>query len=71
VTNGRFEYLVNPKKFTQSTNTYDTENRVSGRAEIGDVLHITLFTREQGPDGAVAHRFARVLVRGTKMICVK
>jgi len=70
VKNGVFEYQLNPKAFEQKTQTYDTQYRVNGQPQIGDVMHITFFSKEQGPEG-VWHSFRRVIVRGTKMYCVK
>jgi hypothetical protein len=71
VKDGKWSYALNPTRLAQKTATYDTVNRVSGRPEIGDVIHLTFFSREQSADGASGHSFARVVVRGTRMITVR
>ena len=71
VHNGRFDYFFNPTSINAKTPTYDVTNRVSGRPEIGDVVHLTLFSEEKSAEGVVSHSFARVIIRGTKVICTK
>jgi hypothetical protein len=71
VVNGRFEYALNPKMLESRTATYDTVNGTTGRPEIGDVIHLTLLSREQAPGGAAAHSFRRIIIRGTKVISIK
>lgn len=70
VTNGKFEYLLNPKSYETKTQTYDTQYRVTGAPQIGDVVHITFFSREQGAGGAW-HSFRRVMVRGTRVYAAR
>jgi hypothetical protein len=67
VTNGRFDYFFNPTAINARTPTYDVANRVTGRPEIGDVVHLTFFSEES----SASHSFARVIIRGTKVICTK
>lgn len=71
VTNGRFEYILNPKALESRTQTYDTAHRVTGRPEIGDVIHLTFFSKESNASGATAHSVRRVIIRGTKVLSVK
>lgn len=71
VKDGRFEYILNPKALEAKTPTYDTAHRVSGKPEIFDVIHLTMFSKEEGPGGVSAHSFQRVIIRGTKVLCIK
>ncbi len=65
---GRFEYIFNPALINNSTPTYDILNMVTGRPEIGDVVHLTFFSKEVTPEGAGYHSFTRVIIRGTKIM---
>ncbi|MFB3825180.1 MAG: hypothetical protein ACE15B_00375 [Bryobacteraceae bacterium] len=67
VTNGKFEYYFDPKRVNQSTPSYDVEYRVSGRAELGDIVHLTFFSKERGAAGP-SHSFARVVLRGNRVV---
>ncbi len=67
VQQGVFTFTFNPATLNASTPTYDIANKVSGRAEIGDVVHLTFFSGERTGDGAVFHSFARVILRGTRV----
>jgi hypothetical protein len=60
VANGQFDFYFNPTDLHERAETYDVTNRVSGKAELGDVVHLTFFSREKGG----WHSFARVIVRG-------
>lgn len=71
VVNGKFEYAVNPKALEARTQTYDTANRVSGRPEIGDVIHLTFFSREKNAAGDTGHSVRRIVIRGTKVLTIK
>jgi hypothetical protein len=71
VKDGRFEYIVNPKALETRTQTYDTAHKVTGKPEIGDVIHLTFFSREEGSGGAAAHSVQRVIIRGTRAISVR
>jgi hypothetical protein len=51
--------------------TYGIVNLVSGKAEIGRVVHLTFFSEEQGPNGSTFHSFARVVLRGTTAVYIK
>jgi hypothetical protein len=68
--NGAFTYTFDPQRMADKIKTYDIVNQVSGRAEIGRVVHLTFFSQEQGPDG-VYHSFARVVLRGTTAVYIK
>ena len=70
VQNGRFEYFLDPKAFNLATPTYDIANRVSGKPEIFDVIHLTFFSKETGPDGQTGHSFKRLIIRGTRISSV-
>jgi len=71
VTQGKFEFSFNPSEINRTTPTYDTTNLVTGKAEIKDVVHLTFFSQERAPDGALYHSFARVIMRGTTVIYVQ
>ncbi|RPI23471.1 MAG: hypothetical protein EHM61_19695 [Acidobacteria bacterium] len=71
VTDGTFIYYHNPNAVTLSTPTYDTVNRVKGTSELGDVVHLTFFSRETTADGRAFHSLVRLIVRGTRVIHVK
>lgn len=70
VSGGKFAYTLNPKSIESRTQTYDTAHRVTGAPTIGDVIHLTFFSREEGPLGAW-HSYRRVIVRGTKLLNIK
>jgi hypothetical protein len=71
VKDGKFEYILNPKSLETRTPTYDTAHRVTGKPEVFDVIHLTIFSKEEGADGVSAHSFQRVIIRGTKVLCIK
>ena len=70
VSSGQFRYKFDTKKLADKIRTYDIVNLVSGRPEIGRVVHLTFFSREIGTDGPY-HSFVRVILRGTTAIYVK
>lgn len=70
VTDGEFEYVLNPKGFESRTQTYDTVHRVTGAPALGDVIHLTFFSREEGPEGAW-HSHRRVIIRGAKVLHIR
>ncbi len=67
VTNGQFDYLFNPVELHNRAQTYDIVNRVSGKAELGDVVHLSLFSEEKTADGTKYHSFVRVVIRGNQI----
>jgi hypothetical protein len=46
-------------------------NRTSKAPAIGDVVHLTFFSKEKAPDGKPYHSFHRVVIRGTKVISTR
>jgi hypothetical protein len=68
VNNGRFEYFFSPQAMNAKTSTYDIADRVTGKAAIGDVVHLTFFSEEKTASGAAYHSFARVILRGTTVV---
>jgi len=70
VTNGTFKYTFDPRRMADKIQTYDVINIVNGIPAIGDVVHLTFFSEEQGPSG-VYHSFARVVLRGTTAVYIK
>lgn len=71
VTDGKFQYFFSPQAMNGKTETYDIANRVTGKPEIGDVVHLTFFSAERTPDGTTYHSFARVIFRGTHVISTR
>jgi hypothetical protein len=70
VTSGKFEYFFDPRLINQSTPSYDIEHRVTGRAELGDIVHLTFFSKEKHASGAY-HSFARIIIRGNRVVCTR
>jgi hypothetical protein len=66
VSNGQFDYLLNPAELHRRAQTYDVAD-VNGKPSLGDVVHLTLFSEEKTADGAAYHSFARVIVRGNQV----
>jgi hypothetical protein len=64
VTNGKFEYTFDPAAIHNIAQTYDTTNNVSGKPELGDVVHFTFFSQEKAPDGKAYYSFVRLIIRG-------
>jgi hypothetical protein len=71
VQNGRFEYTFDPAAVSKTTPTYDIFNLVNGKPEIKDVVHLTFFSAETAPGGAVVHAFARLILRGNTVLYVR
>jgi hypothetical protein len=70
IINGTFSYSFDPQRMADKIKTYDIVNLVSGKAEIGRVVHLTFYSEEQGANGTY-HSFARVVLRGTTAVYVK
>ena len=68
VENGRFSYFFDPTAVHLKTPIYDIVSIVSGKPQIGRVVHLTFFSQETAPDGTAFHDFARVILRGTEAI---
>ncbi len=68
VKNGKFAYRFEPQNINLKTSTYDIVNRVTGRPEIKDVVHLTFFAKERTPEGVSYHAFTRVIIRGNRII---
>ncbi len=62
VSNGKFDFTLDPAALHEIAQTYDTTNQVSGKPELADVVHLTFFAREALP--APYHAFARLIIRG-------
>ncbi|MBI4902687.1 MAG: hypothetical protein HY820_03580 [Acidobacteria bacterium] len=71
VANGKFEYTFDPQQVHEKTPTYDVQHRVTGRSELGDIVHLTFFSKEKHPSGAGYHSFARVILRGSRAVCTR
>lgn len=70
VSGGKFAYTLNPKTLESRTQTYDTAHRVTGVPTIGDVIHLTFFSKEEGA-GIAWHSYRRVIVRDTRLLNIK
>ena len=71
VTGGQFYYYFDPIALHNKAQTYDVTNRVTGKPELGDVVHLSLFSVEKTPDGTTYHSFARVIVRANQVRVAK
>jgi hypothetical protein len=71
VTNGKFSLFWDPKLINRRIPTYDIENRVTRAPDIKDVVHLTFFSEEVAPDGKKWHSFARVILRGNRVLYSK
>ncbi len=68
VEDGVFRYHFDPVLLNERLPFYDIANRRTGKKEIGRVVHVTFFAREEPPGGEPFHDFARVILRGTAAI---
>lgn len=64
VNDGKFEFTFDPAHLHNIAQTYDTKNTNSGKPELGDVVHLTFFSKETMPDGTPYHSFVRLIIRG-------
>jgi hypothetical protein len=71
VIGGKFDYFLNPSDLHSRAATYDIANRTTGKPELGDVLHLSLFAKEKTADGQNYHSFVRVVVRGNQVRVAK
>ena len=62
VSNGKFEFTFDPAALRNIAQTYDTQNKVTGKAELSDVVHLTFFAQETAP--VTYHTFTRLIIRG-------
>jgi len=67
VTNGQFSYYFNPNDLHNRAQTYDVVDRATGKPQLGDVVHLSLFSQETTPDGQTYHSFQRVIVRANQI----
>lgn len=68
VENGKFQYLFDPASIAKHLPTYDTFSLTGFTPELKRVVHLTFFSREIGPDGNPYHSFARLIMRGNKIL---
>jgi hypothetical protein len=71
VNNGQFDYYFNPADLHSRAQIYDIANRTTGQPQLGEVVHLSLFSQEQTADGQVYHSFARVIVRANQVRVAK
>jgi hypothetical protein len=71
VKNGSFMYTFDPQRMAQKIKTYDIVSIINGVPSIGDVVHLTFFSEEEGPNDTVYHSFCRVVLRGTTAVYIK
>ncbi len=70
VTGGKFTYTFDPAAIAKNIPIYDTVNLVTGKPEIKDVVQLTFFSTETGPDSSVCHSAVRIIIRGTTVLYV-
>lgn len=68
VIEGMFSYRFDPVAVSRRIPIYDIDNRRAGRREAGRVVHLSFFSEEHLPDGGRCHDFARVILRGTRVV---
>ncbi len=68
VKDGRWEYFFDAKTVSAAFPIYDTADLVSGKPQIGRVVHLTFFSGERGPDGKPLYGARRVILRGNRAI---
>jgi len=71
VTNGAFQYVVDPVALNRRMPIYDIRSISSGEPEIGRVLHLTFFAEERPSNGTPYWDFRRIIVRGTKVLSAR
>jgi len=71
VAEGRFSYRFDPVAVSRRIPIYDIENRKTGPKEAGRVVHLSFFSEEQLPGKGRYHDFARVILRGTKVVLAR
>jgi hypothetical protein len=64
VTDGKFEFKFDPAELNKLAQTYDVRNTNSGKAELGDVVHLTFFSEEKTSADVSYHSFVRLIIRG-------
>lgn len=65
VENGRFRFSLDPAAINASVPIYDIVNAATGKPEIGRLLHLTFFSEESTPGGALFQDMTRVIIRNT------
>lgn len=71
VTNGKFQFYLDPKEMNRKAPTYDIVNHTTGAPDMKDVIHLTFFSEEKTAAGVTYHSFARVIFRGNTAIYTK
>jgi hypothetical protein len=44
---------------------------VNNQPQLGDIVHLTFFTREKHANGTPYHSFARIILRGNRMVVAR
>jgi hypothetical protein len=71
VVNGQFDYFFSPPNLHTRAQTYDVTDRVTGKPQLGDVVHLSLFSQETTSSGQTYHSFRRVIVRANQVRVAK
>jgi len=71
VSNGQFDYYFCPPALHNKAQTYDATDKVTGKPELGDVVHLSLFSEEKTAGGQTYHSFQRVIVRANQVRVAK
>ncbi len=68
VSGGMFTYVFDPVSINKKVPIYDIMNLVSGKPEIGKIVHLTFFSKESDPQGLPCHSFIRLIIRGQRVL---
>ena len=68
VSGGMFTYVLDPVSINKKVPIYDIMNLVSGKPEIGKIVHLTFFSKESDPQGLPRHSFIRLIIRGQRVL---
>ncbi|HEU5287584.1 MAG TPA: hypothetical protein VFV20_04215 [Candidatus Limnocylindria bacterium] len=66
VQNGKFSFLFDAASLNERAQTYEVVNQVTGKPELGQVVHLTFFSKETSP--TTYHSFVRLIIRGNTVL---
>jgi len=70
VKDGRFHYYIDPQALSAKFPIYDIKNILSGKPDIGRVIHATFFSAEPDGNGGLSYQFSRIILRGKTVVAV-
>ena len=71
VVNGSYTIELDPGEMNRTTPIYDILNYVTGKPQLGKILHLSLLAEEKAADGTRFWDFRRVVARGTTILSAK